>query len=60
MERPEGNDDTRRGSEGCYHYLRVSTHAVEPGMSDAIIVSAHVDICPIKYANLKYEGKNPK
>ena len=60
MERPEGNDNTRRGSEGCYHYLRASTHAVEPEMSDAIIVSAHVELCPIKYSNLEYERKNSK
>ena len=57
VEMPEGNDYTRRGSEGCYHYLRSSTHAVELEMSDAIIVSAHVELCPIKYSNLEYEGK---
>ena len=44
VERPESNDNTRSGSEGCYHYLRASTHAVEPEMSDAIIVSAHVEL----------------
>ena len=44
-------------SKGRYHYLRASTHAVEPSMSDAIIVSAHVELCPIKYSNLEYEGK---
>ena len=60
MARPEGNDNTRRGSEGGYHYLRDSPHAVEPEMSDAIIVSAHVELCPIKYSNLGYEGKTPK
>ena len=54
VERPEGNDNTRHGSEGCYNYLRASTHAVEPEMSGAtaIIVSAHVELCPIKYSNL--------
>ena len=60
VERPEGNDNTRSNGEGCYHYLRASTHAVEPEMSDAIIVSAHVELCPIKYSNLGYEGKTPK
>ena len=60
MERSEGNDNTRRGSEGCYTYLRASTHAVEPEMSDAIIVTARVELCPIKYSNLEYEGKKPK
>ena len=58
--RPEGNDNTRRASEGCYHYLRASTHAVTPEMSDAIIVNAHVELCPIKYSNLEYERKNSK
>ena len=29
-------------------------------MSDAIIVSAHVELCPIKYSNLEYEGKTLK
>ena len=58
--RPEGNDNTRRASEGCYHYPRASTHAVTPEMSDAIIDSAHVELCPIKYSNLKYERKNSK
>ena len=28
------------------------TQAVEPKMSNAIIVSAHVELCPIKYSNL--------
>ena len=49
-----------RGSGGRYHYLRASTHVVEPKMSDAINVSAHVELCPIKYSNLKYERKNSK
>ena len=42
------------------HHLRASTHAVEPEMNDAIIVSAHVKLCPIKYSNFEYEGKTPK
>ena len=58
--RPEGNDNTRRASEGCYHYLRASIHAVEPKMSDAIILTAHVELCLIKYSNFEYEGKTPK
>ena len=60
MEKPEGNDNTRRGSEWCFHYLRASTHVVEPETSDVIVVSVHVVPCPIKYSNLEYEGKNPK
>ena len=60
MERPEGNDNTRCASEGCYRYPRASTHAVTPEMSDAIIVSAHVELCHIKYLNLEYEGKTLK
>ena len=60
MGRPEGNDNTQRGSEGCYHYLRASAHMVEPEISDAIIISAHIELCPIKYSNLEYEGKAPK
>ena len=59
MERPEGNGNTRRASEGCYHYLSASTHAVEPEMSDAIIVSAYVELCLIKCSNFEYEGKTP-
>ena len=51
---PKGNDNARRGSEGCYHYPRASTHAVEHEMSDAIIVSAHVELCPIKNAGINY------
>ena len=39
-------------SKGRYHYLRASTHAVEPEIRDAIIVNAHVELCPIKYSNL--------
>ena len=31
---------------------RASTHAVEPEIRDAIIVNAHVELCPIKYSNL--------
>ena len=60
VDRPEGNDNTRRASEGRYHYLRALTHPVEHEMSDAIIVSAHVELCPIKYSNLEYERKTPK
>ena len=58
--RPEGNDNTRRASEGCYHYLRALTHVVSPEIRDAIIVKAHVELCPIKYSNLEYEGKTRK
>ena len=25
-----------------------------------IVVSAHVELCPIQYSNLEYEGKTPK
>ena len=60
MARQEGNDNTRRASEGCYNYLRALTHAVEPEMSDPIIFSAQVEFCPIKYSNFEYEGKTPK
>ena len=35
-------------------------YPVEPEMSDAIIVSAHVELCLIKYSNFEYEGKTPK
>ena len=37
-----------------------AAHAVEPEISDAIIVSAHFELFPIKYCNLKYERKIPK
>ena len=60
MERPEGNDNARCESGGCYHYLRASTNVVEPEIRDAIIVSAHVELCPIKYSNFEYEEKKPK
>ena len=33
---------------------------VSPEIRDAIIVSAHVELCPIKYSNLKYERKTPE
>ena len=33
---------------------------VEPEIRDAIIVNAHVELCPIKYSNLEYERKNSK
>ena len=29
-------------------------------MSYVIVVSAHVELCPIKYSNLKYEKKKRK
>ena len=45
-------------SEGRYHYLRASTHVVEPEIRDAIIVGAHFELCPIKYLNLKFEKNN--
>ena len=60
MERPEGNDDDRRRSGGCYHYLRTSTHVGELEICDVIIVSAHVELCALKYSNLKYEIKTQK
>ena len=37
-----------------------AAHAVEPEISDAIIVSAYAELCPIKYSNLEYERKNSK
>ena len=60
MERSEGNGNVRRGIGECYHYLRASTHDVEPEMSYVIIVSAHVELCPFKYSNFEYKGKTPK
>ena len=57
--RPEGNDNTQRASEGCYYYLRASTHAIELEMGDAIIVSLHDELCLIKYSIFEYEGKTP-
>ena len=33
---------------------------VEPEIRDAIIVTANVELRPIKYSNLKYERKTPK
>ena len=57
MEKPEDNDNARRGSGGCYHYLRASTHVVEPEIRDVTIISAYFELCPINYLNLKYERK---
>ena len=43
MERLEGDDNARRGNGGCYHYLRASTHVVEPEVRDDFIVSARFE-----------------
>ena len=59
-DRSEGNYNARRGSGGCYYYLRASTRVEEPEIRDVIIVSAHFDFGPIKYSNLIYERKIPK
>ena len=59
-EMPEGNDSTGRCSRASNYYLRASKHVVEPEIRDVNIVSAHFEICPIKYSNLEYEGKTPK
>ena len=58
-ERPEGNNTARNVSGGCYHYLRASTPVTEPEIRDVIIVSAHFELCSIKYPNLKHERKIP-